>query len=99
MQEKHDLESFAIKRGESEQDQSPLQTRPRNFRGGAIGEQRFSASIMGTNPAAPINFVEEPVHDHEQNDYGEKAGGRLQVERGNTFGHLPHDSDRDAPRD
>src|SRR4029453_5626490 len=81
LQKQHDLESFTIKRGESEQDQSPPEMPLGNFDCLRTLEQRFTPAIVRANPAAPINLVEEPVHDHEQNDYREQSGCGLQIER------------------
>src|SRR5438105_5224549 len=52
---------------------------------------------MGANPAAPINFVEEPVHDHEQDDHREQSGRRLQMQGGNVLAQLLHESDSYEP--
>ena len=65
LQKEHDLEAFAVKRGKAEEEQSPLYAPPRDFRGVRIFEQFFSAAIVRTDPASPINLVEEPIHDHE----------------------------------
>src|SRR5260370_16498918 len=54
---------------------------------------------MRPNPATPINFVEKPVHYHEQNNDRDKAGRCLQVERRNTFRKLSNDFDSDKPCD
>ena len=32
---------------------------------------------MQANPSAPIDLVEEPVHNDEQDDYGKQAGRHL----------------------
>src|SRR5207253_5138184 len=66
LQKQDDFESFAIKRSESEQDQSPEQRLFPDFV--AIAQQRLAAAIVLADPAAPINFVEEPIHDHQQDD-------------------------------
>ena len=54
---------------------------------------------MRANPAAPINLVEKPIHDHEQDDDGEQAGRGLQIQRRHAFRQLADDSDGDEPRD
>src|SRR5881296_1891457 len=77
LEEKDHFESLAIEGSESEQNQSPAQTRI----AGCGVKQRFAPAIMGPNPAAPVNFVEEPIHDHKQN----------------VLAQLLHDSDRDEP--
>ena len=53
---------------------------------------------MRPNPAAPVNLVEKPVHDHEQNDDREQTRRRLQIERRDVVAQLAHDADRDKPR-
>ena len=95
LQKKDDLESFAIKRGESEQDQSPLQMLLGNSAAVSIREQRFAAAIVRANPAAPVNFVKEPIHDHEQDDNGEQPSRSLQIQSGHAFRQLADDSDGD----
>ena len=51
-----------------------------------------------SNPAAPINFVEEPVHDDEQHDHGQQSGRRLKIERRDVIAQRTDDADRDEPR-
>src|SRR5882724_64233 len=75
LQKQNDFKSFAIKRSESEQAQSPEQRLFSDFV--AVAEKRFAAAIVRSDPAAPVNFVEEPVHDHEQHHDGEKSGRSL----------------------
>ena len=77
LQKKNHLESFAVKRSESEQDQSPPEMPLRNFDRARIFQQRFPPAIVSANPAAPVNLVEKPIHDHEQNDHGKQSGRRL----------------------
>ena len=62
-------------------------------------EKRFAAAIVRPDPAAPINLVEEPVHDHEQHDDREQSGGGLQIQRGDVVGERAHDADCDHPGD
>ena len=62
-------------------------------------EQRFAPAIVRADPAAPINLVKEPVHNHEQNDNGEKSGRGLQVERRHIVAQRINNSDRYEPRD
>ena len=54
---------------------------------------------MRANPAAPINLVEKPVHDHEQDHDCEEPGGGLQVERGDVVDERVHDADGNHPGD
>src|SRR5437588_12592179 len=93
LEEKDHFKSLAIKGSESEENQSPAETR---IAGRGV-EQRFAPAIMGANPAAPINFVEEPVHDHEQDDHREQSGRRLQMQGGNVLAQLLHESDSYEP--
>src|SRR5947209_6282072 len=81
LQEQHDFESLAVKRSKSEQDQANDERALRRFAAVAILEQAFAAAIMGADPAAPVNFVEEPVHYDQQNNHCEQSGGGLQIER------------------
>jgi ubiquinone/menaquinone biosynthesis C-methylase UbiE len=55
----------------------PPEARARDFLGARVRQQIFSAAIVCPDPSAPINFMEKPVHDHEQHDHGEEAGCRL----------------------
>ena len=52
---------------------------------------------MRPNPAAPINLVEEPVHDHQQNYDGEQSGRRLEIERRHIVAKRPDNADRNQP--
>ena len=99
LQKQDDLESFAIKRSEPEQDQSPPETSLRNFDCVRTFEQGFTAAIVGANPAAPINLVEEPVHDHEQDDDRKQSGCGLQIERRHVVAERAHDAHGDEPGD
>ena len=65
----------------------------------ALVEESFAPAIVRPDPAAPINLVEEPVHDDEQHDDGEEACGGLQVECGDVVGQCAHDADGDHPGD
>src|SRR5438105_6009722 len=93
LEEKDHFKPLAIKGSESEENQSPAQTRI----AGRSVEQRFAPAIMGPNPAAPVDLVEEPIHDHKQNDHCEQSGRGLQMQGGNVLAQLLHDSDGDAP--
>ena len=65
-----------------------------------IGSQkRFPPSIVGANPTAPINLMEKPVHDHEQYNDGDQAGGGLEIKRGDTIHKRADDADCDEPGD
>src|SRR5207302_10458990 len=79
LQKQNHFESFAIKRSESEQNQSREQRSLRDAM--TVFNQRFAAAIVRTDPAAPINFVEKPIHDHEQHHDREQSSRGLQVER------------------
>src|SRR3954467_1455734 len=52
---------------------------------------------MRANPAAPVDLVEEPVHDHEQHQDCEQSGCGLQVESRNAFTELAYESSGDEP--
>src|SRR5437588_1571174 len=93
LEEKDHFKSLAIKRSEAEENQSPAETRI--VRRGV--EQRFAPAIMRANPAAPVNLVEEPSHDHKQHNHGEQSGRGLQMHGGNVLAQLFHDSDSDEP--
>jgi len=64
-----------------------------------IFNEGFAAAIVRADPAAPINFVEEPIHDHQQDDDCEQSGGGLQIERAHIVAQRIHNSDRDEPGD
>jgi hypothetical protein len=98
LEEKNDFEAFAVEGSKPKQNQTPEKGLSRAF---AIrtGEQRFSTAVMRSNPPTPINLVKKPVHNHKQNNDGEKPGRCLQVERWNAFRELSDDSDCDEPRD
>src|SRR5438094_9176678 len=93
LEEKDHFKSLAIKRSEAEENQSPAETRI--VRRGV--EQRFAPAIMRANPAAPVNLVEEPIHDHKQHNHGEQSGRGLQMQGRNVLAQLLHDSDSDEP--
>ena len=46
------------------------------------GEQPTATAVVVSDPARPVDAVEEPVHDHQQHRHGEQTGGRLDVEAG-----------------
>jgi hypothetical protein len=54
---------------------------------------------MGANPATPIDFVKEPVHDDQQDYHGQKPGRGLEVEGGNIIAEGSDNSCRDDPSD
>jgi hypothetical protein len=43
--------------------------------------------------------MEEPIHDHEQHDHGEKSGRGLQIERAHVVAERTDNSHRDEPCD
>src|ERR1700730_14186283 len=53
---------------------------------------------METDPAAPINFMEEPIHYHHQNYDRQKARPSLKVESRNVLGEIIDNAHCDAPR-
>src|SRR5438477_2098825 len=93
LEEKDHFKSLAIKGSESEENQSPAETR---IAGRGV-EQRFAPAIMGANPAAPVNLVEEPIHDHKQHNHCEQSGRGLQMQGRDVLAQLLHDSDSDEP--
>src|SRR5438132_10862040 len=94
LEKKHHFKSFTIEGSEAEENQSPAETR---IAGRGV-EQRFAPTIMDTNPAAPVNFVEEPIHDHKQDDHCEQSGRGLQMQGRNVLAQLLHDPDSNEPR-
>ena len=54
---------------------------------------------MSSNPAAPINLVKEPVHDHQQNDDSQESGRGLEIERRHIVAERADDAHRDKPGD
>ena len=54
---------------------------------------------MGANPAAPINLMEKPIHDHEQHDHGKQSRRGLKIERRHVVTKRANDLHRDTPRD
>ena len=71
LQKEDDFEAFAVKGGEPEQDQTPNEARVCEALASAPLVRRvFAPAIVRPDPAAPINLVEEPVHDDEQDDDG-----------------------------
>src|SRR5262249_6664157 len=81
LQKENDLKAFAIERREAKQDQSPQQRSLRGFAAVSVFKQALAATIVRADPAAPINFVEEPIHDDQQYHDREQAGRRLEIER------------------
>src|SRR5437764_15422086 len=53
---------------------------------------------MRANPSAPINLVKKPVHNHQQNNNREEAGGSLQIECGDIVAERADDADCYNPR-
>src|SRR5881227_1753102 len=99
LQKKNDLESFPIQRGESEQDQSTPKAPLRDLGAARVFELCFSPAIMSSNPAAPINLVKEPVHDHQQNDDSQESGRGLEIERRHVVAERTDDAHCDKPGD
>ena len=54
---------------------------------------------MHRDPAAPVDLVEKPVHDHEEDDDREEARRRLEIEGGDARGEVADDADGDEPGD
>ena len=54
---------------------------------------------MSSNPAAPINLVKEPVHDHQQNDDSQEASRGLEIERRHIVAERADDAHGDKPGD
>ena len=52
---------------------------------------------METDPAAPINFMEEPIHYHHQNHDCQKTGPSLEVESRNVLGEILDNAHGDEP--
>ena len=76
LQEEDDLEALPVDGGESKrqeaEDHAPA---------GALEDPPPPAMVV-SDPARPIHVVEEPIHHHQQDEYGEQAGGGLYVEAG-----------------
>src|SRR5438046_10562732 len=53
---------------------------------------------MRANPSAPINLVEEPVHNHQQNNDCQKPRGSLQIECGYVVAERADDAHCYNPR-
>ena len=64
-----------------------------------LGEEFFFLAIVERDPAAPVDFVEEPVHHDEEDDDGEEAAGGLQIEGGDVVADIVEDADGDEPGD
>src|SRR6185437_14477208 len=83
--------------GEAEQRHSKEDT---FLRGGfvvlAFQQVPFFAVVEG-DPAGPVDFVEEPVHDQQKHENGEQTGNGLDVERINAFGEVVDDTDDGEP--
>src|SRR5258706_16466686 len=80
LQEEYDLEPFTIHGGKSKQNQSRQKARLGYACIFSLGEQCAFAPIMHGNPTGPVNFMEEPVHNYNQHNYGHKARCRLHIE-------------------
>src|SRR5437016_4984198 len=99
LQEQHYFKSFSVKRGESKKAKSPKQAGFRDLRTLSIVQERLLSSIMETDPAAPIDFMEEPVHYHHQNHDCQKTSPSLEVESRNVLGEiLDNAQDRKSTR-
>src|SRR5258708_5179011 len=97
LQEQHYFEPFSVKRGESKEAKSPKQAGFRDLRTLSIVQERLLSSIMETDPAAPINFMEEPIHYHHQNYDGQKASPSLKIQSRNVLGEILDNAHLDEP--
>ena len=99
LQEQYDFKTFAVKRGEAEQAETPEQAgggrSPNPWRLPA----GFLPAIVHGHPAAPVDLMEKPVHDDEQNDDREQAGDGLQGQGRDAIGKIFHDAHGDEPGD
>ena len=76
LQEEHDLEALAVDGGEAEQreaEQEPPSCARRPL-------ELAPAPVVGRYPARPVDLVEEPVHDDEQNRHRQQPRRGLDVE-------------------
>jgi hypothetical protein len=80
LEEEDDLEPLAVDGGEAEQREAGAD------RHAAAADERAPATVMVGDPAGPVDAVEEPVHDHQQERHRDQAGRRLEVEAGPAQG-------------
>ena len=71
LQEQHDLEALAVDAREAERDE------PGDDRAAAL-EHLAALAVVAADPLRPVDVVDEPVHDHEQDRDRDEAGDRLQ---------------------
>jgi len=85
LQKENDLKSLAIEGGKAEQDQSPPEMALGSLERVGAFEKGFAPPVVGPDPAAPVNLVEEPVHDHQQDDHRDQSGCSLEIQRPHVF--------------
>lgn len=101
LQEENDLEAFAVEGEEAEEGE----TAPEGGAGDAgvvaisLAQEMLLLAGVHHDPAAPIDLVKEPVHDDEQHENGQQAGGGLEIERGDAVAEAGEDADGDEPGD
>jgi hypothetical protein len=61
----------------------------------AVSLGAFCGDDYARESAAPINLVEKPIHDHEQDDNGEQPRRGLQI-RAERFPQLADEPRRDT---
>ena len=59
----------------------------------------FPAAIVMPDPTAPIDFVEEPVHDDQQHDDSKESGRGLKIERAHVVAQRIDNSHGNDPGD
>jgi hypothetical protein len=99
LQKKNDLEAFAVERCESEQGESPQDPGLRRFGIGRGLNEIFLLPRMHRDPAAPVNLMEKPIHDHQEDHDCQEAGCGLQVQGRDVFRQILDDAGRDKPGD
>src|ERR1700737_3865589 len=69
----------------------------RNFGILSAAQQILLPFIVHPNPAAPINFMEKPVHYYQEDDDRQQPGRGLQIESWNALRKIADDSNSNKP--
>jgi len=81
LQEQDDLKPFAVNGREAKEDEAAEHRPP----GGRRLQEILLSPVVVLYPSGPVNLVEEPVHDDQQDDDGEEPCDRLHVKRRRVY--------------
>jgi hypothetical protein len=91
LQEQDDLEPLAVDAGEAEQREAEKEVAP--VARPDLHQEAPPTAVVARDPPGPVDAVEEPVHDDEQDDDREHTGRGLDVEARTAEGAERSDDD------